>query len=69
VAVTVFVPTFGMGVERKFNSKWGATVEASVPLVERQVKSYKDETDHRIKAQSINIKLMATYSLVTAFKK
>jgi hypothetical protein len=58
----VYVPSIGLGFERKINKKWGASLEANFPI-NRKIKSVQDSIEHVVKAKSTNIKLMATYSV------
>jgi hypothetical protein len=67
VAANVFVPSIGLGFERKINKKWGASLEASFPL-SGKIKSVGDTVEHVVKAKSTNVRLMVTYSVTQGRK-
>ena len=63
-----FIPFLCLGIEKKFNPKWGAAFEFDMSL-KKQAKKAKavpgtnDIQLHKIKQNRANVRLMATYSL------
>ncbi|MDR2067913.1 MAG: hypothetical protein LBP41_02915 [Holosporaceae bacterium] len=62
VGVKAYVPSIGLGIERKINNKWGASLEASIPI-KRNLKKKEDSVEHKIRVSSISLKIMATYGI------
>ncbi|MDR2781798.1 MAG: hypothetical protein LBB21_05110 [Holosporaceae bacterium] len=62
VEANVYIPSVGIGFERKINKKWGASMEVNLSF-KREIKLIGDEVEHDVKASRKDIKLMATYSI------
>lgn len=55
-------PMISLGVERKFNSKWGGVIEAGMGLEKKSTKSF-DNFNHEMKLKRINVSVMGTYTV------
>ncbi|MDR0678429.1 MAG: hypothetical protein LBF44_02740 [Holosporaceae bacterium] len=62
VNVNTYVPSLGLGVERKINRKWGAAIEANLPI-KRSTKNIQDNVEHKMKVGRKDLRLMAIYSI------
>ncbi|MDR0632449.1 MAG: hypothetical protein LBF54_04425 [Holosporaceae bacterium] len=62
VKVSAYVPSLGLGIERKINKKWGASLEANLSLKKTSKKNC-DNVEHKVKIGRTDIKLMAIYSV------
>jgi hypothetical protein len=57
-----FIPSIGLGIERKINKKWGASLEANISI-KRSTKHVADTVEHVVKAKRADVKMMAIYSI------
>ncbi|MDR1983028.1 MAG: hypothetical protein LBQ08_04525, partial [Holosporaceae bacterium] len=62
VNVNAFVPSIGVGVEKKINRKWGASLEANLPM-KRNTKNIRDNIEHKTRVGCTDLRLMAIYSI------
>jgi hypothetical protein len=62
VSLSSYVPSIGLGFERKINKKWGASLEANISI-ERKSKRLADTVDHAVKVKRTDVKMMAIYSI------
>ncbi|MDR2158388.1 MAG: hypothetical protein LBO02_03675 [Holosporaceae bacterium] len=62
VDVGVYVPSLGLGIERKINRKWGASLEANWSM-KKVSKGVYDMSEHKIKVGNRDIRLMGIYSI------
>lgn len=57
-----YTPLVGIGVERKFNHKWGAAIEATSSIA-RKSKKIIDNYSHQIRFRRVGAAVMGTYTL------
>jgi hypothetical protein len=62
IHVNAYVPSLGLGVERKINRKWGVSLEANW-FMKKTVTGIYDNCNHRTKIGNRNIRLMGIYSI------
>jgi hypothetical protein len=59
--VSVYVPSIGVGIERKINKKWGASLEANM-AIKRAAKKTEDGVEHKVRVGRKDLRIMGTYS-------
>jgi hypothetical protein len=62
VGIKSYIPTLGLGYNRKFNTKWGAILEVNISL-KKANKARHDEVYHRTEISRRNARAMATFSI------
>lgn len=59
--MTFLVPKVGLGVEKKFNSKWSTVIKANMSL-NRKSKKTIDQQEHQVKMRRISASVMAVFT-------
>lgn len=59
--MTFLVPKVGLGVEKKFNSKWSTIIKANMSL-NRKSKKIMGNTEHQVKMRRISASIMAVFT-------
>jgi hypothetical protein len=62
VDVSTFVPSIGLGFERKFNKKWGVAIEGNISLKQTKKKTQMN-IEHKIKMDRKDLRILGTYTL------
>ncbi|MDR1560948.1 MAG: hypothetical protein LBS23_01180 [Holosporaceae bacterium] len=66
VGVNAYIPSLGLGIWRKFNRQWGASLEADFALNKPKYKKTEDSVEHTTKfSHRININVVATFSITS----
>ncbi|MDR2107395.1 MAG: hypothetical protein LBO73_02665 [Holosporaceae bacterium] len=62
VSVKTILPSLGLGIEKKFNKQWGASLETNISL-RRPVTEFQDYVSHKIKTKRFDLRLVGLYTL------
>ena len=65
VNATKFIPLFGIGGHKRFNKKWGVSVEVNFPFKREHegITDYGNVTYHKIRMGRTTVRVLATYSI------
>jgi len=64
VQFSVYVPSVAIGVEKKFNKQWGASLEASISMKRSNNYTASDTSEHSVRVGRNDVRLMGIFNIL-----